>query len=51
MNIAAGPVAIATAGGDCIVRRTAEGWRFKRFELSIDPAMFGNAKPALSHAA
>ena len=51
MNIAQGPVAIATAAGDCLVARTEAGWRFKRFQLSIDPAMFGNAKPALSQAA
>ena len=51
MNIAIGPVAIATAGGDCIVRRTADGWRFKRFQLQIDPAMFGDAKPGISKAA
>lgn len=48
MNIAIGPVAIATAGGDCIVTRTAEGWRFKRFQLIIDPAMFGDAKPVVA---
>lgn len=47
-NIATGPVAIATAGGDCIVRRTADGWRFKRFQLTIDPAMFGEAKPVVA---
>lgn len=51
MNIATGPVAIATAGGDCIVKRVADGWRFKRFQLLIDPAMFGDAKPAISKAA
>lgn len=51
MNIAVGPVAIATAGGDCIVKRTAQGWRFKRFQLIIDPAMFGDAKPVVGPAA
>lgn len=51
MNVAAGPIAIATAAGDTIVTKTADGWRFKRFELIIDPAMFGNEKPALSKAA
>jgi ketosteroid isomerase-like protein len=48
MNIATGPVAIATAGGDCLVTRTADGWRFKRFQLIIDPAMFGDAKPVVA---
>lgn len=51
MNVAAGPIAIATAAGECLVARTAEGWRFKRFQLIIDPAMFGDAKPALAKAA
>lgn len=51
MNIAEGPVAIATAAGDCLVTRTPDGWRFRRFQLNIDPAMFGDAKPALSQAA
>lgn len=51
MNVAIGPVAIATAGGDCIVRRTGSGWRFKRFQLNIDPAMFGEAKPVVGPAA
>jgi ketosteroid isomerase-like protein len=51
MNIAIGPVAIATAGGDCIVKRVGDGWRFKRFQLLIDPAMFGDAKPAINKAA
>ena len=51
MNIATGPVAIATAAGDCIVTKTADGWRFKRFQLHIDPAMFGVAKPVVSNAA
>ncbi|MDH2383216.1 MULTISPECIES: nuclear transport factor 2 family protein [Bradyrhizobium] len=51
MNIATGPVAIATAGGDCIVKRTGQGWRFKRFQLTIDPAMFGDAKPVVAPVA
>lgn len=51
MNIATGPVAIASAAGDAIVVKTAEGWRFHRFQLIIDPAMFGSEKPALSKAA
>ncbi len=51
MNIAVGPVAIATAGGDCIVKRVGDGWLFKRFQLLIDAAMFGDAKPAISKAA
>lgn len=51
MNITEGPVGIATAAGDCLVTRTADGWRFKRFQLSIDPAMFSDNKPALSKAA
>lgn len=45
IDVAVGPVAIATAGGDCLVKRTKDGWRFKQFKLSIDPAMFGDAKP------
>jgi len=48
MNVSTGPVGIATAGGDCIVRRTARGWRFMRFQLKIDPAMFGDVKPAVA---
>lgn len=48
MNIQTGPVAIATAGGDCIVSKTADGWRFKRFQLIIDPAMFGDQKPVVA---
>lgn len=44
MNVVSGPTNIATASGDCIVKRTAAGWRFKRFQLSIDPAMFANKK-------
>lgn len=51
MNIATGPVAIASAAGDSIVVKTADGWRFKRFQLIIDPAMFGADKPALARAA
>lgn len=51
MNIQTGPVAIATAGGDCIVSKTAQGWRFKRFQLHIDPAMFGDVKPAVTKTA
>lgn len=51
MNIAMGPVAIASAAGDAIVVKTTEGWRFKRFQLIIDPAMFGAEKPALAKAA
>lgn len=51
MNVAVGPVAIATAAGDCVVRRTDSGWRFKRFQLSIDPAMFGETKPVVAPAA
>ena len=44
MNVAVGPTNIATAHGDCIVKKTSAGWRFKRFQLSIDPAMFANKK-------
>ena len=51
MNVAAGPVAIATAAGDCIVTRSDGEWRFGRVQLAIDPAMFGDQKPALARAA
>ena len=44
MNVATGPTNIATASGDCIVKKTGAGWRFKKFQLSIDPAMFANKK-------
>lgn len=47
MNIATGPVAIASAAGDAVVVKTPEGWRFQRFQLMIDPAMFGSEEPAL----
>src|SRR3546814_10451134 len=38
MNVAAGPVAIATAAGDCLVSIVDGEWRFSRFQLTIDPA-------------
>lgn len=42
MNVAVGPAPIASASGDCVVRNTVQGWRFQRFELRIDPAVFNN---------
>jgi hypothetical protein len=48
LNIAVGPVGIASAAGDCLVKRTPQGWRFHRFNLTIDPAMFDARKPALT---
>lgn len=51
MNVAAGPVAIATAVGESVAAKHDGKWLFKRFELTIDPAMFGQEKPALSRTA
>lgn len=36
LNVAVGPGFIATAGGDAVVRKTADGWRIARFKLAID---------------
>ena len=42
MGVVTGPTLIATASGDCTVQKVGDDWRFTRFELAIDPAMFAN---------
>ncbi len=36
MKVKVAPEIDATAAGDCLVTRTAEGWLFKKFQLHID---------------
>ncbi len=36
MNVGDEPSIVGTAGGDCLVRRTDEGWLFSKFQLNID---------------
>src|SRR3546814_11180639 len=47
MNVAAGPVQIATEGGECLVSLAACKWRFRRFQTTLTPAMLGENNPEL----